>query len=489
MTAGSRESRVLQEIRGGSSRAVYLVTGEVVLAEPVGARIAAALAEEAGGEVTTFRRPADLRRILADLRTYSLFGGGKVSLVVESTVLSDRSGAAYLIDQAADALPLRGGDVLSTNERLAAGRLLQVLRLFGLTASSESQQLLGQLPRWVFEGGADPSSRSSRKRRKRGARQVETLVEGLVQLLDAAHEEGLEGWAEIDASDLASVQADGLPDGHFLVLCEASAAKDHPVVVRLEEEGGVIELASVQVDRRGNWAGVEELAAELARDTGTEIEGDALRELTRRTLRKQPGWGPASQSAQADSTARFAAEYRKLSSLVSEGRIRIALVGEVVQDRGHEDLWGVLDAVGAGRPDEALQKLRRAIEGAEDPMAVRLGFFSLLAQFCRHMSMVSGMMELTEVPAGERNYNRFKTRYAAKLLEPVPGSEIQPLGKLNPFRLHKAYLAASRFSKAELCKLPSRVLDTELRLKGESSDPDAALAALVSRLAGSRSGA
>lgn len=481
MTSSTAEDRVLERIKGGSSSPLFLVTGESVLAESAGQRIAAALASPLGAQVETYRRPADLRAIFADLRTFSLFGSAKVILVVESAVLSDRSAAAYLIDQAAEALPLDEGSELGTREREAAGLLLQVLRLFDAErASASSRETLQELPAWVFEGGAAPGSK--RKKRRRPKQQVETLVEQLETLLDLARREGIRGWAETDAADLGTVLKDGFPEGHFLVLCEAAVASDHPVVEALRTTDCLVEVAAVTADQRGNWSGIDELVAELENETECGIDGNAVQELVRRTLKQEPGWGKGTRSARADTTARFAAEFRKLSSLAADGRITRALVVDVVKDRGEEDLWAILDAVGAGRPDEALSRLRRKIEGAEDPMSERLGFFSQLATFCRHLAAISGMAQATGIPVSERNYNRFKSTLASQLQGAVPGTEVALLAGLHPYRLHRAYLAASRFSSADLRSLPGVVLDTEMRLKGESSNPDAALAHLVTHL-------
>jgi hypothetical protein len=64
--------------------------------------------------------------------------------------------------------------------------------------------------------------------------------------------------------------------------------------------------------------------------------------------------------------------------------------------------------------------------------------------------------------------------------------DFRPLADLHPYRLHRAYLAASRIGAPILQGLPARVLETELRLKGESGDPDAALTELIAFLAGSQ---
>jgi DNA polymerase III delta subunit len=481
MSRESGEDRILSEIQSGSPGSCYLVLGETVIAEAVAARIAAAIG--AGLEVapSVVRRPVDLSGVLSDLRTFSLFAGGKVSVVIESAVLSDRSAAAYLVDQAAADLPIGSADSLSPKERKAAGRLLQVFGLFDMEPYADSpERALGRLPAWVFEGGAPVGGK---KRRKRTKKQMAALLADLVALLAAAEAEGLEGFAETDASDLAELLDEGLPPGHHLVLAESAAAKDHPVVARLIAAGAVVEVATVQADRRGNWEGAGDLAAELERETGTAIDRDATTELARRTLRQSSDWSAAG-ATDRDSTSRFAAEYRKLASLATDGRIRRSLVEEVVQDRGQEDLWAVLDAIGAGRPREAADRLHRLLESAEDEMAMRLGFFSQLAQFCRHLTAVSGMMRLAGVPGGERNYNQFKSRLAPKLQGAVGGgSEVKPLAGLHPFRLHRAYLAASRMLDEELRRLPDLVLATEMKLKGESSNPDVALTHLVLHLA------
>jgi DNA polymerase III delta subunit len=476
----AEEGRILRDIGAGKTRPLYLVTGEPVLAEAAAKRIADALAQPNGVRVESFRRPADLGSILADLRTYSLFGSGKVAMVVDSAVLSDRRAAAYLIDQAAEALPVDAATELSGAGRQAAGRLLQVCRFFGLApGSTPAQQTLDALPAWAFEGAA--ASGGSRGRgKKRGKAQIDELKAGLATLLEAAVRDDVQGWAESDAVELAAIQASGLPSGHHLVLCEAAVADDHPLVGRLRVEGSLLALVQVDADRGGKWQGLDELRAELERETRVSMSDAALEELARRTLRKRSDRGAS--GTDPDSTARFAAEYRKLVSLTDSGPIEVGLVEQAVEDRGEEDVWALLDAIGAGRLAEALSRLRRLVDSAEDPMQARLAFFGQLASLCRQLTAVAGMVEVAGIAPGERNYNRFRERQAPKLQAGVGG--FRPLADLHPYRLHRAYLAASRIGAPILQGLPARVLETELRLKGESGDPDAALTDLIAFLAG-----
>ncbi|HLX08777.1 MAG TPA: hypothetical protein VKY89_13040 [Thermoanaerobaculia bacterium] len=492
--------RLLATLDGPAPAQIFLLHGDLVLAEPAALAVAEALAARHGGRVEAHRRPSSLTSLLQDLRTFSLFGSAKVVTAIDSAAFADRSAAADLLDDAEEALPLKegGGDgagtapALSAHQRLAASRLLQALKLFEIDAGAgaggaepEPEQVLAQLPAWVFEGGK--AARRGRGGRARGKRQVEDMRAGLATLLAAARREGVEGRSEGDLSDLAEAISGGLPAGHFLVFAEREVARDHPLARLLGERGAVAALGEVEADR-GGWQGVDLLAAELARQTGAGISSEALAELARRTLRK-PGDRPAGgrggeaagASVTADSTARLAGEYRKLANLARAaggGRIERRMVEESVEDRGEEDVWKLLDAIGAGRGGEAMDRLQRLLAAADDPAGARLSFFALLATFCRRLTAIRGMMRVAGVQGGESNYNRFAARLAPALQGELPGGK-NPLAGVNPYALFRAYLAASRLPEAVAARLPWEVLETELQLKGESGEADAALARLV----------
>jgi hypothetical protein len=472
---------------GRSGPQVCVVHGDLVLAEPAAVRAAQALAEAHGlpkDRVEIYRHPSSLSPILQDLRTYSLFGGAKVLLALDTAVFADRNATAGLIDDAAEVLPLGSRDVLGPRERQAASRLVQALHLFDAAPDSgPPERVLSALPAWAFEG-----DRSGKGSRARGKKQVEELKANLAALLEAAVREGIQGIGQGDLTELADAVRGGLPDGHVLVLAERSVALDHPVVKLLDERGAVLAVGSVEAER-GGFQGLEPIAEELERQTGVAIASDALAELARRTLRKQGDGRGKETGIDADSTSRLAGEYRKLANLVQggggagEARITRKLVEHNVEDRGEEDVWQLMDAVATGRAGEALDRLHRLLTSADDPLAARLTFFSLFSSFCRQLTAIRGMMRAGRVPAGEPNFARFRDRLAPALQGELPGGGKNPLAGLHPFRLHKAYLAASRLPEPMLARLPADVLETELQLKGESGQPDAALADLVARVA------
>ncbi len=155
---------------------------------------------------------------------------------------------------------------------------------------------------------------------------------------------------------------------------------------------------------------------------------------------------------------------------------------ESVEDRGEEDVWQILDAVGNGRGGEAVARYRRLLAAADDAISARLSFFGLLASFCRQLTAVAGVAKVQRVPSGVRNYNQFKSRWAPRLQADLEEGK-NPLSGLHPFRLHRAYLAASRIERGLLARLPALVFETETQIKGESSEPDVAIAQLIARLA------
>ncbi|HVS01473.1 MAG TPA: hypothetical protein VMT16_01775 [Thermoanaerobaculia bacterium] len=456
---------------------MYLVGGEMILAEPAAIRLATALAERAGGRPEVRRRPSDLRPLLADLRTFSLFGGGKVVVAVDSAVLADREGAVELVAEALAAAPAAGEGELSAVQREAASRLLQALHLFGVdSGAGDGAAALAQLPDWSLAGKAGA---------RVGRRQAEERRQSLAPLLAAARREGLQGVGEEGVGLLADVLRRGLPEGHFLVLVERSVAAGHPVVELLRSRGAVAELGRLAAER-GGWAGIGDLARQLEAETGIAIRRDALDELARRTLRQEEGRG--AQGATADSAGRFAAEYRKLAELAGGETIGRALVEDSVVDRGEEDVWQLLDTLAEGRGDEAQARVARLVGGSDDPLRARLSFFSLLAGFCRQLVAVRGVVDRLGLARGERSYNRFKERLAPVLTADLPEGWASPVAGVHPFRLHRAYLAACRMPAPFLARLPWRLLEAELALKGESGEPDAALAVLVGEVAAAARG-
>lgn len=470
---------IVDRIGQGKIHPVYLVHGDAVLAEPQAMAIAEAVAARFGCEVEVRRRVPTLSPLLADLRTLSLFGTGRVLVAVSSAALADASAAAALVDEIEEVLPVSSGTTLDSRQKQAGGRLLQVLRLHAIDPEAGAAEgVIARLPAEVLKGATG----AGRRRRARGSRQVEALQSQLADLLTAAREAGLHGWDESELSDLARIVAEGLPEGHVLVLAERDVSARHPVVKMLDDLGALVQVGDVASARGGAWEGAERLAAALAEETGVQMSQPALSELARRTLRKGGGkWGE--ERASGESTARFAAEYRKLATVAASDRIELQEVRQVVEDRGEEDVWQILDALGAGKGPEALERYHRLLQSADDPTASLFSFFGLLAGYCRSVAATVGVLNVVDVPRREANYGRFKSRIAPRLQADLPDGSPSPLAGVHPFRLHRTYLAAADMSARRAALLPWHVLEAERRLKGGSDVPEAVMAELLLELA------
>ena len=327
------------------------------------------------------------------------------------------------------------------------------------------------------------AGKSGRAGKAKGS--AEETRAALEPLLEAALAAGLRGVGESEASILADLLADGLPPGHSLVLVESSAAEGHPIVAALVKRGAIADAGEVTIEK-GKFSGLEALAAELRRATGVSIDSQALEALARRTLRSEDRRRGGEEGAiEADTTARFAGEYRKLASLAGpEGSIDAELVEANVEDRGEEDPFALVDAVAAGKASEALSRIARKIAGAEDPILERLGVLSQLITLSKRLAAMRTIAAREKIPFTEGNYKRFEANLYQRFTAPVPGITGNPLAAIrHPFPMFKLYQAAGRIPAAALERLPALALETERRLKGDSGEPDAALTAFVLAIA------
>lgn len=456
---------------------MLLVHGDRVLAEPLGGRLAAALGEVWGVAPHTRRDVDDLAALTADLRTFSLFEPGKIVVVAQSGILADRAAASSLLDSLRDALPVELSAELSGAARTAARRLLQILRLHDVDpGAGPVERVLAALPDEVLSSG-------------RGRSGAAELRQQLVPLLAAALAAGLRGTGEEETSLVADLIRDGLPPRHLLVLVESAVAAGHPLLEALERRGAVLEAGRLAAEKGGRVSGLDALIEQLGAETGSHLRMDAASELARRTLRLEDSRRPGGEGGiDADSAARFAAEYRKLATLAGSGGIDRALVRENVEDRGEEDVWPILDALADGNAEAALAKIRRRLAGAEDPLVERLSLFGLLAGFARQLAAVGGVLEASGGRRVETSYGAFKDRVAPAMQKSLAEAGLPALAKLHPFRLHRVCLAASRFPAERLGRLPALTLEAERRLKGDSSDPESALAVYALELVSPKEG-
>lgn len=464
--------KLLEAWRAPGASPILLVAGEMTLALPEAERIAAAFAAEWGVEPVRARSAGEIAGLIDDLRTFSMFHPGKIVVATATGALADKDVAQELLDDVRKGGAFRAGGELEGGARERALRLLQVLRLHDLDpASGRAAALLDALPDALFGGKKGGGAEAARAE--------------LLPLLEAALEAGLAGVGESEASRLADLLRDGLPERHLLILVESAVAAAHPLVRALGKRGAIVDVGRLAAEKGGEVAGLDRVVAELELECGVRLDRDARAELARRTLRPEDWRGGEKGAIDGASVGRFTAEFRKLAGLARDGRIDRATVAANVEDRGQEEVWPILDAIGDGDAAKALAAIRRRLRGAEDPLVERLSLFALIAGFARDLVQVSGAIALTAAETGVTSYPRFKERIAPALKGKLPGVASNPFARTHEFRLQRVYLAAGRRSATQLAGWPALLLETERRIKGDADDPDVALDLLVLALASS----
>ncbi len=424
--------------------------------------------------------PEFLESAVVDLRTASLFAGGKLHLLIETGVLETPLAPEELLSQALSGL--ESGQVStasSESTRQAALVLLRMLRLLGISWDGEApDRVIDRIPDSVWGAYRRLSGRSV-------SSSQEAARSKLRSLLEMALQEGLRGLSENAAGMVFDLVQDGLPRGHWLVLVESRGDLRHPLAMALRARGALVEVGQVELDtKRSGLAGFRPLLERLERESGVVMAPEAAEELLRRTVRfKTEPWSGASALVDPDSLQRLESEYRKLGSLFPSGELRREDVAQWVVDRGEEGAFEWLDALAEGRTEEALERVERRLSGAAEPGGERLRLLSQLAGLVRQVWAVSSVARRVGVPLRPESFGRFRDRIYPRLLEPVPELGSSPLAGSKPFPLYRAFCLACRLPEGLLERLPARLWRSERRLRGESEAPELELASFVAETA------
>lgn len=478
--AAGREGVAGARLRGpeiATDSPVLVFAGDRPLADPLAREWAEGEARRVGADVTRHVGGEGLDEAIADLRTASLFGAGKIHLFVESGILAQPVPPGELLEAA-----LAGPEVDLSRPRLeeaardAGLALLRLLRLLEVDLEGRTpEQAIAEIPETLWKGRKLARARA-------GAGDRAAAHRKLAALLEAARLEGLRGLAEDAAGRLADLLRDGLPERHRLVLVESRVDPEHPLAAALRVRGAWIEAGSLAFDPRKGASGFGELLDRLASETGVRLTPDAARELIRRTIRSEEE-GRFAGAVDADSVGRLEAEYRKLARLGGQRELPVETVRDLVADRGEEGSFDWLDALSEGRGGEAVARMERRIAGAADPSSERLRLLAQLAGFLRQVGIVGAIARKQGLPLRVESFPRFRDRILPRLLEPVEGVERSLLAGGKPFPLFRAYQMAVALPERVVERLPGRLLTSERRLKGETAEAQLELLSLVAELA------
>jgi DNA polymerase III delta subunit len=269
------------------------------------------------------------------------------------------------------------------------------------------------------------------------------------------------------------------PEGTVLLATAVDPPKGSDLLSELERRGILWDIRSEKTDRGALLA---RRGAAAARERGVAIEAPAL-EWLRRATDEDPRL--------------FSAELDKLLEWAGRGgRVTRADAVAQVEDRGAEDVYAFLDALGRRGSGEALERLERLLSGrpirmgkerevdADDPF---LMLFSVLVGELRKMLYVRSRLEEAGVRGfgAETSYQSYASRIHDALAEPVAPFSESPMSSGKPFGWYKVATRSVRYRVDELVGALRRAAEVDAALK-ESAASAELLAGFVAGLLGPR---
>jgi DNA polymerase-3 subunit delta len=229
-----------------------------------------------------------------------------------------------------------------------------------------------------------------------------------------------------------------LPASTLLIFWErARLAATHPLVGLVRPLGEVREFTPPRGQDLARW-----IAQEVRRQ-GAEITPAAC-DLLAATV--------------GTDTWALRHEVEKLVTYVGPGgRIDERLVDELASEARLSDIFALVDAIGQQRQARAMLELRRLLQAGHHPLYI-------LSMIVRQFRL---LLEVKGLPAGERR----------------PEAVARTLG-LHPFVAEKVVNQAQRFSREELQRIYSRLVEVDREIKTGRRDGEVALELAVVEVAG-----
>jgi DNA polymerase-3 subunit delta len=429
-------SPLLKEIASGKARPVYLVVGEEFLARKAATELVDALVPKGmqGLNLTVMDAPSPAE-VARDLATVPMFRGSKVVWAREPEFLLPRKGRTDALSKAREAW-------VAGRRKDAARRVLGIAARAGWTAAQLDPAHPQVIGREAWKDELD----------------IELAEADLAFLGEVSRfcaEEGIRA-PETDGGALEALLAQGLPEGHHLVI-EASAADARGALYKaLAKRGAVVERKVERTLRKLEIGDhVAEALAPFKKRMGREAQ-DLLKELCGGNMRL------------------LASEVEKLAIYVGErASIEPDDVRLLVRRGREDDHFELAEAVQKRDVKRALAYIDEALQNRVFELLI-LG--ALAAAFRRLLEDKERYARM-KLP-GRLNYRQFDDQVMPRLQE-----EAKATGRKlpHPFVAFMGWEAQARFGRNELIDLLLAAGDCDVELKS-SAVPRVALQRLVLRL-------
>ncbi|HET97106.1 MAG TPA: DNA polymerase III subunit delta [Desulfurivibrio alkaliphilus] len=443
-------AKLLSRIGAGEIAPVYLLVGERYLCREMARQLVAALLPEEGERPSRLTvidgEREDPARTLAELRTYSLFGGRRVHQVVDSRLLFSKTVAKTLWEKAEKA---------AENEKKEAVRLLlAMLGLAGLTPAAWRQEQIAGLAAGAWQklfGFTKPADTS--------------WAEAILAEIDDQPAPAPTGAGDTAEAYVAALE-NGLPPGNILLLLAETADRRKKLYKYLEKNAVIIDL-SVDGGRSAPARREQkELLADLARRTlagfGKKLAADALEPLLERI-----GFHPVAVVMETEKLALYVGERTMV------GREDVdAMVGRTRE----EAIFELSEAYSSGKLEQGLLLLERLQRGGMHPLAILGGLRNHIRKLLLTRAVIDGATTAfnpgTPFPAFQKNY-------LPRLKEERERGRGWPAAFTgHPYALYQLCLQATRLPPARLRGMLADLLRAEARLKGSGLPAATVMSAL-----------
>jgi DNA polymerase-3 subunit delta len=435
-------TKILSEIKQGTSLQIFLIFGERYLCRSAAQEIIDHLLPEKERQAASLLNidgdEEDFNRTLNLLKTYNLFSGTRIFLVTDSKLFYSKGVAKGVWDKACENR--------ERNEKKQAQRyLLQMLNLAGISPAEMVEENMASLS-------------AARWKNLFGFTRPQTDLAWTQELLaDIAADAPPAKALETDAAAMFSQAIEaGIPRDNILLLLAEAVDKRKRLYKYIQEHGIILDLSvdsgASAAAKRGQESILKELINSTLKKYDKKIDPDTIPVLLDRV-----GFHPVAAVMEAEKLALYIGD----RALITREDVD-AIIGRTRE----EALYELTEAVTSGRLEAGLLILAHLQDNGIHGLAI----LATLRNHIRKLLLVRSLQEARH-PAYTKSltFQTFQNNYLPKIKE---GREewSSLLWKNHPYGIYMLFRQAAQFRCEDLQDGLREVLAAEYRMKGSPVD-------------------
>lgn len=420
-------STLLEAVKQGDRKQVYLCFGERYLCRQVVERLEQQLQESQAGSVHTLDGSIeDGGKLLARLLSFTLLPGPQIYRVTDTNLFHSKEVGEQIWNKACKAH--QDGKVLPASRHLQS-----LLRLGSVAADSRtvfSDISPGEWPK-LF-GFPHPEQDLS-------------WADRLISESDLPKKR-----AQDPLDKMMAAIADGLPANNILILTAEHVDKRKKLFTHIKKHGDIIDCSVAEGSSRAAQQQQKDVIREMALSTLKKMD-KAIEPAALDKLFERVGFHPVGAVLEIEKLALFADERK---------RITVADVDQMVARTREDAIFELTEALGENNLSRTLVILDHLLSDGIHGLAI----IASLRNYLRRMLIFNSLQKRSQpVWAESMQANEFQNSYLPALKE----TGLWPdLLKGHPYALFMGFRKAAQFRQENLKKSLSLLLDAEFRLKG-----------------------